>query len=211
MAKFCTNCGSQLNDGDKVCGQCGTPVAGAAKAAASAGAKDGNKIVKIIAAVIGLIVLVVIVANAAGSPGYKKTLDKMFKAIQKDDAATLESLASSISEEIYGARYGDNLYKQYDRLVSNTLDKYEDNVGAVKKMSYEITDETEFSDRRLNDLKDNLVDVYHMDTSGIKKVVKVELQVTVKGAKKSAVYNVYNLYVVKEKGGWKIFYGDLNY
>ena len=28
MAKFCGNCGAQLDDGDKVCGQCGTPVNG---------------------------------------------------------------------------------------------------------------------------------------------------------------------------------------
>lgn len=28
MAKFCGNCGAQLDDDDKVCGQCGTPVTG---------------------------------------------------------------------------------------------------------------------------------------------------------------------------------------
>ena len=26
MAKFCGNCGAQLDDNAKVCGQCGTPV-----------------------------------------------------------------------------------------------------------------------------------------------------------------------------------------
>ncbi|MCR5093397.1 MAG: zinc-ribbon domain-containing protein, partial [Lachnospiraceae bacterium] len=25
MAKFCSNCGAQMADDDKVCGQCGTP------------------------------------------------------------------------------------------------------------------------------------------------------------------------------------------
>ena len=26
MAKFCANCGAPMEDGDVVCGQCGTPV-----------------------------------------------------------------------------------------------------------------------------------------------------------------------------------------
>ena len=26
MAKFCENCGAAMDDGDAVCGQCGTPV-----------------------------------------------------------------------------------------------------------------------------------------------------------------------------------------
>lgn len=39
MAKFCGNCGAQLDDGDKVCGQCGTPVNG------NAGTVPGLKVV----------------------------------------------------------------------------------------------------------------------------------------------------------------------
>ena len=63
----------------------------------------------------------------------------------------------------------------------------------------------------MNELKDNLEDLYNMDTSGIKKVVSVDLKITVKGSKKSSTYNVNNLYMVKENSGWKVFYGNLNY
>lgn len=53
--------------------------------------------------------------------------------------------------------------------------------------------------------------MYNMDASSIKKVVKVDLKITVKGNKKSSVYNVNNLYMIKESGGWKIYYGSLSY
>lgn len=57
----------------------------------------------------------------------------MVKALQQDDVAMLESLGSSISEEMYYAWYEDDLYEYYDNMVSNTLDKYEDNVGNIKR------------------------------------------------------------------------------
>lgn len=213
MAKFCGNCGAQMDDADKVCGQCGTPVAGSSVAEKSAANEKGNnKIVKLIIGVIAAIVVIVIIANVAGSlTGYKSTIKKMVKALQNNDISTLESLASSINEETFGAWYGDDIYDYYDDMISDTLDKYEDSVGKIKKISFEITDETELSDRRMNELKDNLEDLFNMDTSDIKKVVKVDLKITVKGTKKSSTYNVSSLYMIKENSGWKIFYGNLSY
>lgn len=213
MAKFCGNCGAQMNDTDKVCGQCGTPVAGSSVAEKPAAKEKGdNKIVKLIIGAIAAIVVIVIIANVAGNfTGYKNTIKKMVKALQNNDTSTLESLASSVSEETFGAWYGDDLYDFYDDKISDTLDKYEDSVGTIKKISYEITDETELSDRRLNELKDNLEDIYNMDTSVIKKVVSVDIKITVKGTKKSSTYNVSDLYMIKENSGWKIFYGNLSY
>lgn len=214
MAKFCGNCGSQMDDADKVCGQCGTPFAGATVSDATPVAKEkgNNKVVKLIIGVIVAIVAIVVIANIAGNyTGYKGTLNKMVKALQNNDTATLESMASSISEETYGGWYGDDVYDYYDAVISDTLDKYEDAVGPIKKISYEITDATELSDRRMNELKDNLEKLYNMDTSGIKKVVQVDLKIKVKGSKKSSTYHVDNLYMIKENSGWKVFYGDLNY
>lgn len=241
MAKFCANCGNQMNDEDNVCSKCGTPVAGAvvqtaaapeqaqpqqaapeqaqpqqaapAQAAAPTGKTiSGSKLIKLVAAVLGAIfVLCIVIGVVASMNSYKATLDKMVKALRKNDTATLESLSSSICEEAYGDWYGGDLSDYYEGQISNTLDKYEDSVGTIKKITYEITDETELSKRRVNELKDSLVDDYNMDPSDIKKVVNVSLQLTVKGSKKSSAYNVYDLYLIKESGGWKIFYGNLNY
>lgn len=216
MAKFCANCGAQMNDEDKVCGQCGTPaVSAAVKPAASDQAgknKGSNKIIKLIAGVIIAVVVIVIAVNIAGSyTGYKGTVNKMVKALQKNDVAALEALASIISKETLGAWYGEDLYDYYDEAVSDALDIFEDSVGPIKKISYEITDETEVSARRVEELEDYLVEIYNMDTSSIKKIVKVNLKLTVKGTKKSSTYNTNELYMIKESGGWKIYYGSLTY
>lgn len=138
-------------------------------------------------------------------------MNKMVKALQKNDVATLEALASIISKETLGAWYGEDLYDYYDEAVSDALDIFEDSVGPIKKISYEITDETEVSARRVEELEDYLVEIYNMDTSSIKKIVKVNLKLTVKGTKKSSTYNTNELYMIKESGGWKIYYGSLTY
>lgn len=217
MAKFCSNCGSKIDDGDKVCGNCGTPIADGSfpkstVAAAPTQKKSGNKVVVLVAAAIFLIVAAVIFVNVIGNfVGYKGNVRKMVKALQDYDMATLESLASSVSDAVYGYGTEDDVYEWYQSRVSDTLDKYEDNVGTIKKISFKISDTTELSDRRVEELKNNLVDYYNMDVSGIKKIMTIDLTLTVKSSKKSASYRVNNLYLIKESSGWKLHYGSLSY
>ncbi len=214
MAGFCSNCGLQVHDGDRVCGNCGTPIAGASSAEKSTASvpaqrKNGNKIIILIGAAVCLIVLAVILSNVVGNfVGYKGTIRKMVKALQNYDMDTLESLASTINEELYRDMYEDTS-KWYETRVSSTLDKYEDKVGTIKKIDIKMIDAMELSERRVEELKDTLVDIYNMDVSEIKKVMQVEMTLTVKGAKKSASYNVNELFLIKESGGWKLFYGSL--
>lgn len=216
MAKFCANCGSKMEDGDKVCGQCGTPVAQSKTALSKPSGekknKGGRRTLKLLLTV-GI--LAVIAAAAVGiavkCTGYQSALDRMAKALQKNDMDTLEELASSINEGVYGFWYGDDLDDYYEDTVSDALDKFEDSVGAVKKITYEIIDEKELSSRKVEELEDALEKMYDLDVSGIKKIIKVELELTVKGAKESDTYYVDSLYLVKESGGWKLFYGSLSY
>lgn len=219
MAKFCANCGAQLNDEDKVCGACGKPVAGAAPAgngeaaaAKEAKAKGNGKIVALVGAAIALVVVLVIAINIIGAfTGYKGTIRKMVTALKKYDVEALAALSSSVSDEVYESWYGNDIYDKYDDKVSDVLDKYEDRVGTIKKISYEITDVTELSDRRVEEIEDNLIESYNIDVSGIKKIMTIDMTLTVKGAKKSASYSVSDLYLIKESGGWKLYYGSLNY
>ena len=220
MAKFCANCGAPMEDDDRVCGQCGTPVEGMAVAETgsapvkmqAAAKKMVNRNTGMIKGVIAAAVAVVVVAGgvkvAGNNIGYKGTLNRMVKALQKEDTAALEGLASSISDEVCANLYSDP-YDYYDGLISDVLDKYEDRVGNLKKVTYEITDSKELSDRRLDNIKDMLVDGLNMDTSEIKKAVEVECKITVKGTQKSASFNYVDLYMVKEKDGWKIVYAPI--
>lgn len=214
MARFCSKCGSPLNDEDKVCGNCGNPVArvkvaSSGKAFAPEKEKSGNKSIKLIGAGIILIVAMVIISNVAGNyTGYKGTIWKMVKALQDYDVTTLISLVSPVSDAVYGEWYGDNLYDVYQEMVSEALDVYEDRVGGIKKISYEITNVAELSDRRMEEMESELVDSYNMDVSGIKKVMTVNMTLTVKGTQSSASFKVNKLYLIKESGGWKLYYGD---
>ncbi len=216
MARFCANCGSPLGVSDRVCGNCGTPAqdvpAGSQPArtqsvmANAENSRDIRKLAIIPIAVVAVIVFVVVASKLVGNvTGYKGTIRKMVKAMQDYDMAELESMASSISDEIYGS----NGLNSYENMVTNVLDGYEDKVGTIDKISYEITDTSELSEIKLKQAKNILVDNYNIDVGNIKKIMHVEMILTVKGSEKSASYNVDELYLIKEGGKWKLLYGTL--
>lgn len=223
MAKFCTNCGAQMEEDDKVCGQCGARIEGemdasaageniSQAAAAVSEGKPGTSqnykwIVAIIVAVAAIAVIITSIVLVSRSRSYNGTLRKMTKALQENDIETLESLTSSIAEA--KEENGDSDY--YETRVSDVLDKYEDNVGIVEDISYEITDQTEMSERRVENVKNNLSDEYHMDIRPIEDILQVNLRLIVEGERKSASYNVDNLYLIKEDGSWKVYTGELTY
>lgn len=220
MAGFCGNCGNQLGETDKVCGNCGTPVQGKAPVVTDVAVDtqksekkiSGSKRIKLVALAIVALVAIVIISNfISNNTGYNGTIKKMVKAFEKYDMTRLQELTSEISDEIYGMLYEDELEDYYENRVSEALDNIEERVGTIKTISYEITDTTKLSERRLDELKDNLVDTYEMYVDDIKEIVQVDLKLTVKGSKKSSSYNVDTLLLIKESGGWKLLYGDLDY
>lgn len=207
---FCGNCGAPMNDEDKVCAQCGTPVENDMKMASDEMpvVKEKNKkiVIMLAAGVAVLIIIVLFGINVINSGrGYKVTLGKMVDALQNYDVSALESLASSVSDEVYSDEYGDDYYDQYEYRISEVLDKYEDKVGAIKKVSYEIANVKEISEYRLDEMKDELIDEYNMDADKITEIVLLDVRLTVKGSNKSAVYKVKDLYMIKEDGEWKIY------
>ena len=216
MSKFCGNCGAKMDDDDKVCGECGTPFSdsGSSTTATSvvAGKKGGmNSIIKIgAAALIGIIALVLAINIIGSSSGYKGTLNKMIKSYKNADPeiymSVISYVAEEMAEEIYDEDAEDKLYDSLDGLITERLDEYEDSVGNIKKISYEITDESDVSDRKLDKFKDQLEEIYNIDASDIKKIAIVKIKVNVKGAKKSAVFPE-TVCLIKEPGGWKLLTG----
>nr|WP_298056202.1 zinc ribbon domain-containing protein [uncultured Lachnoanaerobaculum sp.] len=214
MAKFCANCGAPMEDGDVVCGQCGTPVSNVVKdkKEQKATGEGGNNKKLGIAVAVGCAVVVIaviaVIANViGGGSGYKSTLNTMVKAIKNNDSTTIVSISSSISEDIYKSEDYD---KMIDRFLDNKLDSYEDRIdGEVKKITYEIKDKSEVTDRKLEKYKDKLSDDYNVDTNGITKMIKIDkLKLTVKGRKKSSSDSIEGLYLIKENGKWTIFFDD---
>ena len=216
MSKFCGNCGAKMDDDDKVCGECGTPFSdsGSSTTATSvvAGKKGGmNSIIKIgAAALIGIIALVLAINIIGSSSGYKGTLNKMIKSYKNADPeiymSVISYVAEEMAEEIYDEDAEDKLYDSLDGLITERLDEYEDSVGNIKKISYEITDENDISDRKVDKFKDEIEENYNIDASDIKAIKAVKIKISVKGAKKTAVFHE-DVCLIKEPGGWKIIPG----
>lgn len=230
MAKFCATCGAPVKEGDRVCGKCGAPISGTAPLPEKAeeekkseneiskklfdGKKKSLNLVRLIAAVVILILVAVIVVNVAVRfTGYKGALRTMVNALEDFDMDALEKVTSGISNEIYGLQYGDDLSRHYEDMVTRKLDYYEDDLGPIRSIKFQITGESEFSDRRIRKVEEWLEEKYGIDTDGlgIKKIMALDLTLTVKGSKGTEKYYVQDLYLIKERGGWKIYYGSLDY
>ncbi len=163
-----------------------------------------------------MVVAAVAIKVVVSFTGYRGTLRKMVNALEDEDVEELLSLSSSLGEDIflegYGYYYEDDYEEYCENMISETLDKYDDKVGNIKNISYEIKEVTELSDRKMENLEDYLIDYYDIDTSEVKKILKVDLRLTVKGSERTKTYNVDDreFYLIKEGSEWTIYYGNLS-
>ena len=226
MAKFCPNCGSQMQDEDKVCGQCGTFVDSGAvsntgytatiptqgtnvnpnfntrNVEQSKNAKVGKIAVLAVAALVGLLVILGISKIVGNNTGYKGTLNKYCKAVKDYDVETMESIVSPLMEdESYYYNY--DLEELLEKSLKTLTSQIEDKVGDIKKIEYEIDKSKTLSKSKLETMLDQYETKYNSDVSDVKEVMDVELKLKVKGSDKNATFPV-SLYLVKQKGGWKI-------
>lgn len=225
MAKFCANCGAKMEDTDRVCGQCGTPVAAPevteeVKQEASKLSLPKDKVNKIVVlcgiGVAALIVLVILINILSAFTGYRGTLNKAVKALKNENVEALAGITSEIYE-VKNSYYSSSFDVEdgIEREVKYQLDSFENDLKAeVKSISYEIEkdDVTVISKRRMENMKEKLEESYNMDTSSIKKIISVRIKLNVKGTNgKKKTYRSDDMYLIKEAGGWKIYRGDLAY
>ena len=215
MSKFCGNCGAQLDDSARVCGYCGvafgnepvntsnTSIPGVVSEADKEKAAKTKKLIKTGAtAVAAIIVLSIVISIISSFTGYKGVVRKVVNAFEDYDMNTLCSYASSLSY------YGDDVeYSEeyFEEMVSSKLDYYEEELGHNLKMSFEITDSYKLDDRNRDDLFDDLEDsgVY---VGNISTIRMVELELEIKGSRRTSTYTVDDLLLVKENGKWKVLY-----
>lgn len=93
------------------------------------------------------------------------------------------------------------------KAVSAKLDSYESVVGHDMSISYDITEAYKLSDRKYQEFLKYVEKSFNYDSSDISEVVKVELDIKVKGSLGKSDYSVNNLYLIKERGNWYIYIG----
>ncbi|MDE6662609.1 MAG: zinc-ribbon domain-containing protein [Lachnospiraceae bacterium] len=210
MARFCGNCGAQLDDDARVCGQCGMPVDG------SQGNFSGFKVVdpekkkkfmnkmKMIFAIVIVIIIasagVKIVRNFTGTNGLVR---KVMAAYKKYDIDTIVSLSS----DMYYYNDDENYVEEYfEYAVGNNIDNFESSVGHSYKMSYEVEEIYDLSQRKQDEILQKIEYSYpDFDVEIINKIAVANVKVTARQGSKS-INKTVNITMSKEGKTWKLLY-----
>lgn len=209
MVKFCGNCGEKLDAGDRVCGQCGTPVPGEGNSGFGgkinpAAKRKMKKAIK--TAIIILVIMAVVVAaglvafNMIGSRGLTH---KTIRAYEKYD---IDTILENSSEVYYYSGYEDEAEDYFELVVGEGLDYYETETGHNCKYSYDIKEMFTLPERKYDTLLSELEVVYpDYDVDLIQEVAVANLTVTAKQDNRSATGEV-SITMTKESDGWKVLY-----
>lgn len=210
MARFCGNCGAQLDDDAKVCGQCGTPIDG------NSGKVPGLKVVDpekkmmkkvkgVIALAIVMVIAVVVIKIISGFTGTNGLVRKIMAAYEKYDIDTIVSFSSDM---YYYNDYEDYVDEYFEYAVGSNIDSFESSVGHSYKMSYEVEEIYDLSQRKQDEMLKNIEYAYpDFDVDIISKIAVANVKVTAKQGSKSVSKTV-NITMSKEGNTWKLLYID---
>ena len=100
----------------------------------------------------------------------------------------------------------DSVEYYFESKVGENLDSFEASVGHNYKLSYKVNETYAMSERKENDLLDDIENAYmDFDISKIKKVVVADLTLTAKQGNKSTNRDM-NIVMTKENGSWRLLY-----
>lgn len=207
MAKFCGNCGKELEDDVRICGYCGTPTDTIGQNIANVDYKNSKSSVKKTFKYIRNIVIVFLILLGSFKvitefSGYKGFVRKAMAAYKTYDIDALIDMSSDVY--FYGTE--DFVRYYFENNVGSDLDYYEKSVGHNYKFSYEINEIYEVSERKLAELEKQVQTIYgEFDMSMVDKVVIADLNVTAKKGEKTVNRGVM-LTLIKENGEWHLLY-----
>ena len=207
MARFCGNCGAQLDDDAKVCGQCGTPIDGNALGLKIVDPEKKKKMMKkvkgVIALAIVVVIAVVVVKIISGFTGTNGLVRKIMVAYEKYDIDTIVSLSSDM---YYYNDYEDYVDEYFEYAVGSNIDSFESSVGHSYKMSYEEDEIYDLSQRKQDEMLKSIEYAYpDFDVDIISKIAVADVTVTAKQGSKSVSRTV-KITMSKEGNTWKLLY-----
>lgn len=212
MARFCGNCGAQLDDDARVCGQCGTPIDGEQGKIPGLKITDPEKKKKLVkrikTAVVLLVVAIVAIVGVRVALSYTGTnglVRKVMAAYEKNDVDALVALSSDIlfycSDD-----YENDVYEYYEYAFDNNIDSFESSVGHSYKMTYKVEAIYDLSQRKQHEmLKDVESSCPDFDEDLISKISVARVKITAKQGSKSVSKTV-KIFMAKEGNNWKLLY-----
>lgn len=217
MAKFCGNCGAKQEDDARVCGQCGTPFEGVPAAPSVPAQAPDIKIVDpektkkmmktVKLAAVGVVALIVVIVGlniGLSFVGKKGLVRTVMKAYDKYD---IDTLVDHASDMYYYAASETFVDTYFENAIGYNIDNFELSVGHNYKLSYEIDEIYEMSDRKQDEEFKNIVRSYpDFDAeASISKIAVASVKLTAKQGSKSVTRSV-EITMSKESGEWKILY-----
>lgn len=210
MAGFCGNCGAQLDNDARVCGQCGIPIdwrQGKVHGFKVVNLQKRKKLMKKMKILIALVVVIIIAAagvkivrNFTGTNGL---IRKVMTAYEKYDIDTIVSLSSDM---YYYNDYENYVEEYFESAVGKNIDNFEVSVGHSYKMSYKVEEIYDLSQRKQDKILESIESTYpDFDVDIINKIVVANVKVTAKQGSKSANKTV-KITMSKEGKKWKILY-----
>lgn len=213
MAKFCGNCGTQLDDCAKVCGNCGTPLGGAPVSVRKVRVVDPEKKkemqkkvkkITVLCFVLALLVIIAIIAFNVISAftGYNGLVRKVMTAYEEYDLDTLVS----VSSDMYVSENENYAESYFESTVGYALDSFESSVGHSYKLSYKVNETYTVSKRNFETMMEDISWRYsEFDASVIEEIVVADITITAKQGSKSVNRDI-KVTMSKEYGDWKLLY-----
>lgn len=210
MAKFCGNCGAQLDDDARVCGQCGTPIdesRGKVPGLKIVDPEKKKKLIKkmkmVIVLAVAIFIAVVGIRIARNFTGTNGVVRKAMAAYEKYDIDTIVSLSS----DMYYYDDNENYVEEYfEYAVGRNIDNFESSVGHSYKMSYEVEEIYDLSQRKQDEMLKNIEYSYpDFDVDVINKIAVADVKITAKQGSKS-VNKTVKITMSKEGKTWKLLY-----
>lgn len=212
MAKYCGNCGTQMEDVDRVCGNCGTPFDATTlkqnitivnPEKENENRNKVKKILKLGVCLVSVILVLVIAINLITTfTGYNGLLRKVMVAYQDYDIDALVSMSSDMY--YYGGENYAEIY--FENAVGYTLDELESAVGHSYKLSYQVIETYKLSNRNFQSALKSVAWMYEdFDCSVIEQIVIARVDITATQGKRSAD-NEIEITMTKENGNWKVMY-----
>ena len=212
MAKFCGNCGMQLEDDARICGNCGTPYEGEEENRTGIAPKTKKKIKKIaLLSIIGVVVIIIGIISLniiTYMTGYERTVNIFVQALSDydiDKALSVSSDAGFTSDSIL------NFEDSFESMVSNWLDGFEFQVGHDVKITCEMQESYKLSDRKRQSFLQNLEEIFEYDTDDISEIVCATVKLHISGSRSDKTFPSREIYIFKENGKWLIYLGSSSF
>ena len=203
---FCSNCGSEMKEGNVFCSNCGSKSANAGQQAADVGQQtvgntqgmpnytsnsytgvnqqmnkpNNNKIIGMaVVGVAALAVLFILVKlfGAISTPGYEKPIKYVCDGIENGSFNTMMKAFPEYITDQLDDYYGDDT----DDLMDSLVESLEDEFGKRLKVSYKITDKDKLDKDDIEELQDD-VQYSYGEKVKIKEAYELEVEMKIKGS-----------------------------